>query len=117
MARNSKAEKVRKMLSEGIPPKEIARRVGVKPQNVYNIKYQTNKKQGIGALPKPPLIKNGIVTARHSRQVNAYIPSVDEFMSPDAERITRQAESAGNFWLWAILLTAATVVGVVIATV
>jgi transposase-like protein len=117
MARNSKAAKVRKMLGDGVPPKEIAKRLGIKPQNVYNIKYQASKKQGVGALPKPTLIKSGIVTAPRKRsEPNVYIPSVDEFSSPDAKRIARQAEASGDFWLWATLILAATVVGVVIAT-
>jgi len=117
MARNSKAAKVRKMLGDGVPPKEIAKKLGIKPQNVYNIKYQASKKQGVGALPKPTLIKSGIVTAPRKRsEPNVYIPSVDEFSSPDAKRIARQAEASGDFWLWATLILAATVVGVVIAT-
>jgi len=140
MARNSKAAKVRKMLGDGVPPKEIAKKLGIKPQNVYNIKYQASKKQGVGALPKPALInynikyqaskkqgvgalpkptliKSGIVTAPRKRsEPNVYIPSVDEFSSPDAKRIARQAEASGDFWLWATLILAATVVGVVIAT-
>lgn len=117
MARNSKAAKVRKMLGDGVPPKEIAKKLGIKPQNVYNIKYQASKKQGVGALPKPALIKSGIVTAPRKRsEPNVYLPSVDEFTSPGSMRIVTRAEES-DVWKWVTLLVVAVVVGVAIATI
>lgn len=50
----SRAAKVRNMLDKNIKPKDIALALKMPVQTVYNIRYQYNKKKGIGALPKPP---------------------------------------------------------------
>lgn len=50
----SRAAKVRNMLDKNIKPKDIAEALKMPVQTVYNIRYQYNKKKGIGALPKPP---------------------------------------------------------------
>jgi hypothetical protein len=42
--------KIRRMLSKGMPPREIASRLNINVQNVYNVQYQDRKK-GIASLP------------------------------------------------------------------
>ena len=60
----SRAAKVRNMLDKGMKPREIADQLSIPVQTVYNIRYQYNKKKGIGALPKPPLATDGIASVR-----------------------------------------------------
>ena len=58
----SKAQKVRNMLDKGVAPKEIAAKLKISPQAVYNIRYQHNKKNGLGSLRvRRPRNKNTIV--------------------------------------------------------
>ncbi len=47
----STSQRIRNMLERGRTVKEICTTLDVKPQNVYNIRYQMNKAQGLGALP------------------------------------------------------------------
>lgn len=63
----SRAAKVRKLLSEGMKPKDVALKLGVSPQSVYTIRYLANKKQGVGALPKPEINDGGIATVPRKR--------------------------------------------------
>lgn len=58
-AKISMSQRIRNMLKEGVPPKEIARVCNVKTQVVYNIRYVTNKKGGIAALPTPKPVVRG----------------------------------------------------------
>lgn len=44
------SQKIRRMLSKGMPPREIASRLNINVQNVYNVQYQDRKK-GIASLP------------------------------------------------------------------
>ena len=46
----STAEKVRRMIDQGHTNKAIIEKLGVKPQAVYNIRYQINKARGLGAI-------------------------------------------------------------------
>lgn len=46
----STSEKVRRMIEQGHTNKAIVDRLGVKPQIVYNLRYQMNKARGLGAL-------------------------------------------------------------------
>ena len=64
----SKSQRIRKMLEKGIPPKKIAKTLGTTPQAVYNVRYYMNKQTGLGALPKPPLTKQGIATVRRTNK-------------------------------------------------
>jgi hypothetical protein len=58
----SKAQKVRNMLDKGVSPKDIATKLKISPQAVYNIRYQHNKKNGLGSLRvRRPRNKNTIV--------------------------------------------------------
>lgn len=63
----SKAQKVRNMLDKGVAPKEIATKLKISPQAVYNIRYQHNKKNGLGSLRvRRPRNKNTIVVPQES---------------------------------------------------
>ena len=47
-------EKIRRLLAKGDTPKEIAKKLGVATQYVYNVQYAERKKQGLGAIAKAP---------------------------------------------------------------
>ena len=46
----STTEKVRRMIDQGFTNKAIIERLGIRPQAVYNIRYQVNKARGLGAI-------------------------------------------------------------------
>jgi hypothetical protein len=46
----SVAEQVRRMIDQGHTNKSIIDKLGIKPQIVYNIRYQVNKARGLGAI-------------------------------------------------------------------
>ena len=48
----STAEKVRRLIDQGHTNKAIIEKLGVKPQVVYNMRYQINKARGLGAIGK-----------------------------------------------------------------
>ena len=52
----SVAEKVRRLIDQGYTNKAIVEKLAIKPQVVYNIRYQVNKARGLGAIGKttPP---------------------------------------------------------------
>lgn len=45
--------RVREMIDRGHNNKTIIEKLGVKPQAVYNIRYQINRERGLGAIGKP----------------------------------------------------------------
>jgi hypothetical protein len=49
----SMSQRVREMIDRGYPNKTIIEKLGVKPQVVYNLRYQINKERGLGAIGKP----------------------------------------------------------------
>ena len=55
--RLSLAQKVRRMVEKGYTTQDIVAKLKVKPQVVYNVRYQINKGKGLDALghsiPKP----------------------------------------------------------------
>lgn len=57
----SKAQKVRNLLDKGLSPKDISRKLKISPQAVYNIRYQYNKKNGLGSLRPEPTPQKVIV--------------------------------------------------------
>jgi len=57
----STAGKVRRMIDQGHTNKAIIEKLGIKPQAVYNIRYQINKARGLGAIGTPtPVPVEGI---------------------------------------------------------
>ena len=51
----STAEKVRRMIDQGYTNKAIIQKLDIKPQVVYNIRYQINKARGLGAIGAHPI--------------------------------------------------------------
>lgn len=49
----SMAQRVRGMIDRGHTNREIINKLGVKPQMVYNLRYQINKARGLGSIGKP----------------------------------------------------------------
>jgi hypothetical protein len=46
-------EQVRRLIVAGYSNKHVVEKLGVKPQIVYNMRYQINKSRGLGAIPLP----------------------------------------------------------------
>lgn len=70
----STTEKVRRMIDRGHTNKAIIEKLGVKPQAVYNIRYQINKARGLGAIGKPaptPAEGIGAPPKKRTRKVKA----------------------------------------------
>lgn len=68
------SHKVRNMLEQGYATKEIVAKLKVKPQMVYNMRYQINKAKGLGAIGTPaPVPTEGIGTPpkKATRKVRA----------------------------------------------
>ena len=65
----SMASRVRKMIEQGSSNKEIIEKLKIKPQIVYNMRYQLNKERGLGAIGKPtPAPASGIGTPPKQRR-------------------------------------------------
>lgn len=115
----SRADKVRNMLSQGVPPKEIAAKLGMKVQTVYTIRYIANKKQGVGALPKPELAKDGIASVPRKRGRPSKKPIVVPSQTEKREAPTTVVRDPNMqpkvFPSWWMGLMAAVVAAVVIA--
>ena len=99
----SRAGKVRKLLAEGKTPREIATQMKITPQAVYNIRYQMNKKGGLGAL-KP------MITAPKNKRVSkvAEDAPIPEFLKdkPKADKPPKlTADEKGNLVFWAAIVT------------
>jgi hypothetical protein len=57
------SQRVREMIDRGHTNKTIIERLNVKPQVVYNMRYQINKARGLGSIGKPaPKPAEGIGT-------------------------------------------------------
>jgi len=117
----SRASKVRAMLNKGMTPKEVADLLGIKRQVVYTIRYIDNKKKGIGALPKPEVITEGIAavrrkTTRPRRQpivVPPEMPKPGEFIR--VSEMEREAKESTQWILVTLLVVVA--LGVIILAV
>jgi hypothetical protein len=46
------SQRIRAMITQGYTNKDIVAQLHVKPQIVYNVRYDFNKGRGIGALPR-----------------------------------------------------------------
>jgi len=70
----SMSAKVRRMIDQGHNNKAIVEKLGVKPQAVYNMRYQLNKARGLGAIGKPaptPTAGIGAPPKKRTRKVKA----------------------------------------------
>jgi hypothetical protein len=69
----STAQRVRGMIDRGYTNKQIIEKLGIKPQMVYNIRYQINKERGLGAIGTPaPKPAEGIgAPPKRTRRVRA----------------------------------------------
>lgn len=69
----STSAKMRRMMEQGHNNKAIIEKLGVKPQAVYNMRYQLNKARGLGAIGKPaPTPTTGIgAPPKRTRKVKA----------------------------------------------
>lgn len=63
IVQKSMSQRVREMIDRGHTNKTIIERLNVKPQVVYNMRYQINKARGLGSIGKPaPKPAEGIGT-------------------------------------------------------
>ena len=69
----SMSAKMRRMINQGHNNRAIIEKLGVKPQAVYNMRYQLNKARGLGAIGKPtPAPTTGIgAPPKRTRKVKA----------------------------------------------
>lgn len=118
----SRAAKVRNMLDKGMKPRDIADQLVIPVQTVYNIRYQYNKKKGVGALPKPPLSQDGIATVRRRARADVppiVVPPVEE--KPVAPgrvvEVPANAFSSPNTfpWWWVVFVGAVVTLVAVVA--
>ena len=98
----SRAGKVRKLLAEGKTPREIATQMKITPQAVYNIRYQMNKKGGLGALQP-------MITAPKNKRVSkvAEDAPIPEFLKdkPKADKPKLTTDEKSNLVFWAAVVT------------
>jgi hypothetical protein len=117
MARkSSRATKVRKLLNEGMSPKEVAEKLKMKPQTVYNIRYQANKKQGIGALDAEAKVVDGGVASvprRRGRPLKEKVIVVPP--QTEKQNAPAQAELPSDVKTWGVALVAVVVIAIAIA--
>lgn len=72
----STSEKVRRLIDQGHTNKAIIEKLGIKPQIVYNIRYQINKARGLGAIGTPaPTPAEGIGTPPKKRKYTRRVPA------------------------------------------
>lgn len=76
----SASKKIRDMVEAGVATKTIVERLGVKPRTVYNVRYQLNRRKGLGALPvtttaKPTATVTPIKTVRKVRAGTGITPA------------------------------------------
>ena len=113
----SRAAKVRNMLDKGMKPREIAGQLLIPVQTVYNIRYQYNKKKGIGALPVPPLATDGIASVRRKA---GRPPKKAIVVPPQTEKpgaFTQMPTKNSHDITWLVLVMACVVVGVALVLV
>lgn len=102
----SKAQRVRNMLDKGASPQEIAKKLKISPQAVYNIRYQHNKKNGLGSLRPRAETKKPIVGPEKQR-------SVEPVEQPVPAKLD---ENETNPMWWLIIIAfAATLVAIVVS--
>lgn len=90
----SMSQRVREMIDRGHTNKTIIERLNVKPQVVYNMRYQINKARGLGSIGKPaPKPAEGIGTPpkRKSRKVKAGELASLPPSNPERDREFKQA--------------------------
>jgi hypothetical protein len=95
----SKAQKVRNMLDKDIAPKDIATKLKISTQAVYNIRYQHNKKNGLGSLRVRRPKKTQIVVPQESRSETITIPTGIISDQEDRAEIKKQTDLYPIWWL------------------
>lgn len=95
----SKAQKVRNMLDKDIAPKDIATKLKISTQAVYNIRYQHNKKNGLGSLRVRRPKKTLIVGSQESRSETITIPTGIISDQEDRAEIKKQTDLYPIWWL------------------
>jgi hypothetical protein len=91
----STAEKVRRMIDQGHTNKAIIEKLGIKPQAVYNIRYQINKARGLGAIGTPaPTPVAGIGTPPRRRYTRKVPAGTGINQAPDLPLLAEPAANA-----------------------
>lgn len=85
----STSEKVRRLIDQGYTNKAIIEKLGIKPQAVYNIRYQINKARGLGALGTPaPTPVTGIGAPPRRRYTRKVLAGTGINQAPDLPLLT-----------------------------
>ena len=90
----SKSQKIRNMLDANIPVRQIAEKMSVPPKTVYNIRYQYNKRKGLGALPPR---KKAIVVPKEANRAS---------MKPEVQQFPTQKEQETSLVPWLLAICA-----------
>jgi hypothetical protein len=67
----SDSQRIRTMVYKGYSNKAIVEKLGVRPQAVYNIRYQLNKARGLGSIGKLPKQPTDGIGAPPKRRMRA----------------------------------------------
>lgn len=96
----SKAQKVRNMLDANVSVKEIAKKLSIPPQTVYNIRYQYNKRKGLAQLPAKPIRshKDPIVVPQEAQR--------PVFEKLKVQQFPTQKEQEANWFVWVLCTVA-----------
>ena len=110
----SKSQKVRNMLDVNVPVKEIAEKLMIPPQTVYNIRYQYNKRKGLAQLPaKPGRPRKDPIVVPQEAQRPATLEQIKDAVEalsgsvPQQPPTQKEQESGWLVWLFAIGAVAA----------
>lgn len=94
----STSEKVRRLIDQGYTNKAIIEKLGIKPQAVYNIRYQINKARGLGALGTPaPTPVTGIGAPPRRRYTRKVPAGTGINQAPDLPILAERPATPGSF--------------------
>lgn len=95
----SKAQKIRNMLDANIPVREIADKLMILPQAVYNIRYQYNRRKGLAQLPAKP---------ERPRKDPIVVPQAAQRFTPkvklEAQQPLTQKEQEFSWLVWLLVI-------------
>ena len=104
--RQTKANRVRKLLASGMPVNEIAAKAKVSANYIYHIRWYDNKAAGIGSLRKKKVVETDQIpyVPLPDPAHNAYFNPIVAAHTPGSPKyvftITEQAPSPRKLTLW-----------------
>jgi len=94
----SMTEKVRRLIDQGYTNKAIIEKLRIKPQAVYNARYQINKSRGLGALGAPaPTPAEGIGAPPKRRYTRRVPAGTGINQTPNSPVLAERPATPGSF--------------------